>query len=53
MDFGAFCNLLLNDTNSLLFDGLLALEEIKKHESLKEDEYAWSQLGQEEKEQAE
>lgn len=52
-DFSALCNLLLNDTNSLLFDGLLALEEIKNHESLKEDEYAWSQLGQEEREQAE
>lgn len=52
-DFSALCNLLINDTNSLLFDGLLALEEIKNHESLKEDEYAWSQLGQEERDQAE
>ena len=52
-DFSALCNLLINDTNSLLFDGLLALEEIKNHESLKEDEYAWSQLGEEEREQAE
>jgi hypothetical protein len=52
-DFSSLCNLLINDTNSLLFDGLLALEEIKNHESLKEDEYAWSQLGEEEKEQAE
>lgn len=52
-DFSALCNLLINDTNSLLFDGLLALEEIKNHESLREDEYTWGQLGQEEREQAE
>lgn len=52
-DFNALCNLLINDTNSLLFDGLLALEEIKNFESLKEDPDAWSQLGQEEQEQAE
>ena len=36
-DFSSFCNLLLNDMNSLLFDGLLALEEIKNFEILKED----------------
>jgi hypothetical protein len=30
------------DMNSLLFDGLLALEEIKNFEELKEDNYAWS-----------
>jgi len=34
----------------MLFEGLLALEEIKNHENLIADEYAWSQLGQEEKE---
>jgi len=34
----------------MLFVGLLALEEIKIHESLVEDQYAWGQLGQEEKE---
>jgi len=37
----------------MLFEGLLALEEIKNYENLVEDNYAWSQLGQEEKEQAE
>jgi len=41
-DFSAFCNLLINDMNSLLFDGLLALEEIKNFESMKDDEYTWS-----------
>lgn len=37
-DFSEFCNLLINDMNSLLFDGLLALEEIKNYEELREDE---------------
>jgi hypothetical protein len=32
---------MLNDMNSLLFDALLALEEIKNFESLKEDGDAW------------
>jgi hypothetical protein len=32
---------MLNDMNSLLFDGLLALEEIKNFESLKEDLDSW------------
>ena len=41
-DFSEFCNLLINDMNVLLFDGLLALEEIKNFEELKEDNYAWS-----------
>lgn len=39
--------------NSLLFDGLLALEEIKNYEELREDEYTWNQLGQEERDQSE
>jgi len=30
--------------NSLLFDGLLALEEIKNYEELREDNDLWSQL---------
>lgn len=51
-DFSEFCNILINDMNSLLFDGLLALEEIKNHEELKEDEYVWNQMPQEEREQA-
>jgi ubiquitin conjugation factor E4 B len=33
--------------NSLLFDGLLALEEIKNFEEIKDDAEAWSQLDQE------
>jgi hypothetical protein len=32
--------------NKLLFDGLLALEEIKNFEDLKEDTGAWEQLDQ-------
>ena len=43
-DFSEFCNILIMDMNSLLFDGLLALEEIKNFEELKEDDYTWSQL---------
>jgi hypothetical protein len=35
--FHEFCNLLINDMNTLLFDGLLALEEIKNIEDLKQD----------------
>jgi len=40
-DFSEFCNLLINDMNSLLFDGLLALEEIKNYEELREDDQTW------------
>ena len=36
-DFSDFSNLLINDMNSLLFDGLLALEEIKNFEEIKEE----------------
>jgi hypothetical protein len=36
-DFSEFCNYLINDMNSLLFDGLLALESIKNYEELRED----------------
>ena len=39
--------------NSLLFDGVLALEEIKNHEELIADQMAWSVVTEEEKEQAE
>ena len=49
-DFQEFCNLLINDMNSLLFDGLLALEEIKNYE---ENIDAISQMAEEEKTQAE
>jgi hypothetical protein len=45
-DFQEFCNLLINDMNSLLFDGLLALEEIKNYE---ENIDAISQMPEEEK----
>jgi hypothetical protein len=38
---------MINDMNSLLFDALLALEEIKNFEEMKEDEETWSQLDQE------
>ena len=33
--------MLINDMNSLLFDGLLALEEIKNYEELREDDATW------------
>ena len=52
-DFYEYCNLLINDMNKLLFDGLLALEEIKNFEDLREDGDAWSQLDQEQREQTE
>jgi len=41
-DFSEFCNLMMNDMNSLLFDGLLALEEIKNYEILRENENEWA-----------
>jgi hypothetical protein len=47
-DFAAFCNLLINDINSLLFDGLLALEDIKIFEEDKESP-AWNSYAEEEK----
>lgn len=43
-DFSEFCNLLINDMNSLLFDGLLALEEIRNFELMKENAHEWNQL---------
>jgi len=42
VDFSEFCNLQINDMNSLLFDGLLALEDIKNFEELKADHDTWS-----------
>ena len=48
VDFNAFCNLLINDINSLLFDGLLALEEIKVFEDERESP-VWNTYGEEEK----
>ena len=41
-DFSEFCNLMINDMNSLLFDGLLALEVIKNYEELREDDAIWN-----------
>ena len=49
IDFNAFCNLLINDINSLLFDGLLALEEIKRFEDERDDAGFWGSLGEDEK----
>ena len=46
-DFSDFCNLLINDMNSLLFDGLLALEEIKNFEEMKDEVETWTQLDEE------
>lgn len=52
-DFSEFCNLLINDMNSLLFDGLLALEEIRNYEMVRENDHEWNQLDQEQRDQAE
>lgn len=52
-DFSEFCNLLINDMNTLLFDGLLALEEIKTFEDTKEETETWNSLPEEVKEQME
>lgn len=49
-EFSEFCNFLINDVNQLLFDGILALEEIKNFEEKKEDVALWSMLSEEEKE---
>jgi ubiquitin conjugation factor E4 B len=43
-DFHEFCNLLIGDMNSLLFDGVLALEEIKNFEELQADAASWAAL---------
>jgi len=43
-DFSEFCNLLINDMNSLLFDGLLALEEIRNYKAMRENTHEWNQL---------
>ena len=45
--------MLINDMNTLLFDGLLALEEIKNFEDTKEEPDTWAQLPEEVKEQME
>lgn len=39
--------------NSLLFDGLLALEEIRNYELIRENDHEWNQLDQEQRDQAE
>lgn len=49
-DFSEFCNLLINDMNSLLFDGLLALEEIRNYEMMRENDHEWNQLDNEQRE---
>jgi hypothetical protein len=33
---------MINDMNNLLFDGILALEEIKQFEDLRENEFVWN-----------
>jgi hypothetical protein len=52
-DFIEFCNFMIGDISSCLFDGLLALEEIKNYEELREDESVWFSLPEEERNQAE
>lgn len=37
-DFSMFCNFLINDINSMLFEGLLALQSVKEFEDLKESD---------------
>ena len=44
--FIEFCNFLINDLNTLLFDGLLEIEEIRDFEELS-NSADWSQLDQE------
>lgn len=44
--FIEFCNFLINDMNTLLFDGLLEIQEIKDYEELSKSA-DWSQLDQE------
>lgn len=41
--------MLINDMNTMLFDGLLALEVIKNFEDLKEEEGVYDQLPQDER----
>ena len=45
--------MLINDMNSLLLEGLIALQEIKTFEELKEDQQSWNALSAEIKEQHE
>lgn len=52
-DYSEFSNLMINDMNELLFDGLLALEVIRDFEVLKADAEEWSRLDEEEKKQKE
>ena len=52
-DFHEFCNLLINDMNTMLLDGLIALEEIKNFEDMQADAQRWGTLSEEQKEQAE
>jgi hypothetical protein len=44
--FIEFCNFLINDINTLLFDGLLEIEEIRDYEELAGSP-DWTQLDQE------
>lgn len=41
--FVEFCNFLINDLNTLLFDGLLELQEIRDFEELR-DGHEWGQV---------
>ena len=52
-DYSEFSNLMINDMNELLFDGLLALEVIRDFEVLKADAEEWARLDEEEKKQKE
>jgi len=36
-DFTDFCNVMILDLNSLLFEGLINLEEIKSYEDVEDD----------------
>ena len=42
--FLEFCNFIINDLSTLLFDGLLELEEIRDFEMLQLNPSEWSQL---------
>ena len=48
-EFSEFCNLLINDTNSLLLEGIIALQDVKIFEDLR-DSPEWNTLSEEVKE---
>mmetsp|Transcript_6584 Transcript_6584/g.10593 ORF Transcript_6584/g.10593 Transcript_6584/m.10593 type:complete len:105 (+) Transcript_6584:2474-2788(+) len=52
-DFERFCNVLILDLNSLLLDGLINLQDIKRYEEVKDDPDVQATMDQDQREQAE